>query len=304
MGISVSIIIVNYNTAELLNDCIGSVICNTKGVDYEIIVVDNDSEAGSVDYLTSKYTEVHFIFSDENLGFGRANNLGASYAKGKYLFFLNPDTLLLNNAIFILYEFMEVNPQAGACGGNLYKQDNTPAISFHTMSFYTREWRILLNKKWPLGFNITDKPQDVSVIMGADLFIRRDIFNRLKGFDPDFFLYFEEVYLCDVVRRAGYKMISVPQARIIHLEGAAAENKSDELNKWSYQEHWYSKFIYFRKTKGKLRMTLIYYGHILKLKIAMLVYSIRDSPEKLDYWNKKYEVLKKTYSRYRQYLER
>lgn len=304
MDIPVSIIIVNFNTAGLLDDCIGSVIDNTNGVDYEIIVVDNNSEVGSVNYLISKYPEVRFIFSEENLGFGRANNLGVSYANGKYLFFLNPDTLLLNNTISILYEFMEANPQTGACGGNLYKQDNTPAISFHTMDFYTREWRILLNKKWPLGFNITDKPQDVSVIMGADLFIRRDIFNRLKGFDPDFFLYFEEVYLCDLVRRTGYKVTSVPQARITHFEGAAAENKSEELNKWSYQEHWYSKFVYFSKTKGKFKTALLYWANMLKLGAAKAAYTLKYNPEKLHYWEKKQKVLKKTYSRYSQYLKR
>ena len=148
MEIAVSIIIVNYNTAELLNDCIDSVQSKTVNVDYEIIVVDNNSEKGSLDHLIEKYPTVNFIFSEENLGFGRANNLGATKARGKYLFLLNPDTLLVNNAIAILYDFMEVNPESGVCGGNLYKADNSPAISYHTMSFYTREWRILFNKKW------------------------------------------------------------------------------------------------------------------------------------------------------------
>ncbi len=303
MEIAVSIIIVNYNTAELLNDCIDSVQSKTVNVDYEIIVVDNNSEKGSLDHLIEKYPTVNFIFSEENLGFGRANNLGATKARGKYLFLLNPDTLLVNNAIAILSDFMEVNPESGVCGGNLYKADNGPAISYHTMNFYTREWRILFNKKWPLGFNETDKPMNVNVIMGADLFIRKELFDRLKGFDPDFFLYFEEVYLCDQIRCLGYQVTSVPQAKIIHYEGAAAENKNEELNKWSYQEHWYSKFVYFSKTEGRFKTSLLYYANILKMRMASFVYSVTGNKNKLNYWSKKAQVLSQTYSRYRQYLK-
>lgn len=303
MAVEVSVIIVNYNTSELLDNCIDSVQLKTEDVNYEIIVVDNNSEKGSLDHLIKKYPTVNFIFSEENLGFGRANNLGATKAKGKYLLLLNPDTLLVNNAIAVLTDFMEVNPESGACGGNLYKADNSPAISYHTMDFYAREWRIFFNKKWPLGFNDTDNPKCVNVIMGADLFIRKELFDRLKGFDPDFFLYFEEVYLCDQVRRLGYKVTSVPQAKIIHYEGAAAENKNEELNKWSYQEHWYSKFVYFSKTEGQLKTSFLYRANMLKMSMALFVYTITGNKNKLDYWSRKAHVLKQTYSRYHQYLK-
>ncbi|MDR1089975.1 MAG: glycosyltransferase family 2 protein [Prevotella sp.] len=304
MEIAVSIIIVNYNTAELLGNCIRSVQSKTEGVDYEIIVVDNNSEKESLDHLTEKYPTVHFIFSEENLGFGRANNLGVSHANGKYLFFLNPDTLLLNNAISILYEFMEANSQAGVCGGNMYKGDMTPASSYYDIDFLTLEYKIIFNRKRHTGFNHTRMPQTVNVIVGADLFIPASLFNKFKGFDPDFFLYFEEVELCYRIQKAGYKIISVPEAEIIHLQGGSAENKSKELNKWSYQEHWYSKFVYFSKTKGKFKTALLYWANMLKLGAAKAAYTLKHNPEKLDYWKKKSEVLKKTYSRYRQYLKR
>lgn len=306
MEIAVSIIIVNYNTTELLDDSIGSVQSKTESVDYEIIVVDNNSEKGSLDHLVEKYPTVRFIFSEENLGFGRANNLGASKAKGKYLFLLNPDTFLINNAISVLFNFIENNPDVGICGGNLYEEDLTPALSYYEMSpysRYTREWFTLLGLSRPKGYHDDNRIKDVRAIIGADLLIRKEAFDTFGGFDPDFFMYFEELHLCDRVRESGYKIVAIPEAQIIHIGGAAAENKDEELHKWSYQEHWYSRFIYFHKTEGLFKTSLIYYGHILKLRIATLVYSIKKSPEKLDYWKKKSEVLTKVYSRYRQYLK-
>ncbi|GAB6009725.1 glycosyltransferase family 2 protein [Dysgonomonas reticulitermitis] len=307
MGIEVSVIIVNYNTSELLDNCIDSVQLKTEDVDYEIIVVDNNSEKGSLDHLIKKYPTVNFIFSEENLGFGRANNLGVSYANGKYLFFLNPDTLLINNAILILLNYIENDSQVGICGGNLYEEDLTPALSYYEMSpysRYTQEWLTLLGLSRPKNYHDDNRIKAVRAIIGADLLIRKEVFDTLGGFDPDFFMYFEELYLCNRVRESGYKIVAIPEAQIIHIGGAAAENKDEELHKWSYQEHWYSRFIYFHKTEGRSKTTLIYYGHILKLKIATLVYSIKKSPEKIDYWKKKSEVLKKTYSRYCQYLKR
>lgn len=306
MEIAVSIIIVNYNTAELLENCIDSVQSKTEGVNYEIIVVDNKSEEGSLDHLTEKYPTVHFVFSEENLGFGRANNLGVTKARGKYLFLLNPDTLLINNAISILFNFIENNPDVGVCGGNLYDEDLTPALSYYEMSplsRYTREWLILFGLSRSKGFHEDNRIKDVRAIIGADLLIRKDIFDTLGGFDPDFFMYFEELYLCDKARESRHRIVSVPEAQIIHIGGAAAENKDEELHKWSYQEHWYSRFIYFHKTEGRFKTMLIYYGHMLKLKIATLVYSIKKSPDKLDYWGKKLEVLTNVYARYCQYLK-
>lgn len=304
MEYQVSIIIVNYNTAKMLDDCIKSVKEKTTDLTYEIIIVDNNSDKGSVSDLEKKHADVRFIFSSENLGFGRANNLGASKAKGKYLFLLNPDTLLINNAALVLYNFMENNPQTGICGGNMYKGDMTPASSYYDIDFLTLEYKIIFNRKRHTGFNHTRAPKAVNVIVGADLFIPTSLFNKFNGFDPDFFLYFEEVELCYRIQKAGYKIISVPEAEVIHLQGGSAENKNDELNKWSYQEHWYSKFVYFSKTKGEFKTALMYQISLLKLRLAILGFTIKKNPEKLNYWKKKEDVMRKTYSRYQTYLKK
>ncbi|GAB6012163.1 glycosyltransferase family 2 protein [Viscerimonas tarda] len=302
--IQVSIIIVNYNTSALLDECIAAIMQKTEGISYEIIVVDNQSEKASLDGLVAKYSDVRFLFSEKNLGFGRANNLASKESKGKYLFFLNPDTLLLNNAIAIFYEYMNQHPEAGICGGNLYHENMKPASSYYDTDMLAYEYKILFNRKREPGFNKTGQPKEVNVITGADLFISEQLFEEQKGFDPDFFMYFEEVELCNRVQNKGYKIVSIPQAGIIHKQGGSAENKNEELKKWSYEEHWYSKFVYFSKTKGRLQILLLYSALHLKVIAGKLIAQLRKNKAKQEYWEGKSVVMKKAYKRYKTYLEK
>lgn len=129
---NVSVIIVNYNTEELTLNCIKSIIDKTHKVSYEIIVVDNASPTRP--QRLSQQKNILYIQSETNLGFGKANNLGATRSSGEILFFLNPDTLLINDAISILYEYLHNHPETGICGGNLFSIDMEPAHSFRKTS--------------------------------------------------------------------------------------------------------------------------------------------------------------------------
>jgi GT2 family glycosyltransferase len=302
--IQVSVIIVNYNTSALLDECIESIMQKTDDISYEIIVVDNHSEKGSLDGLVRKYPDVRFLFSEKNLGFGKANNLGGKESKGKYLFFLNPDTLLVNNAIAILYEYMNQHPETGICGGNLYDENLKPASSYYDTGMLAYEYKILFNRKREPGFNKTGQPKEVNVIVGADLLLSKQLFEEQKGFDPDFFMYFEEVELCGRVQHKGYKIVSIPQAEIIHKQGSSAENKNDELKKWSYEEHWYSKLVYFSKTKGRLQILILYGVLLLKLIAGQLLARLRKNKTKQEYWERRAVVMKKAYKRYKTYLKK
>lgn len=126
----ISVIIVNYNTKQLLSECLNSIKDKTFGVDYEVIVVDNESKDGSQEMLIKDFPWARLIESGENLGFGKANNLGMSLAKGKYFLLLNSDTLLVNNAIKEFYDYAEANPGFGALGSVLLGQDNRPCHSY------------------------------------------------------------------------------------------------------------------------------------------------------------------------------
>ena len=127
----VSIIIVNYNSIDLTIDCVNSIFQQTADVKFEIIIVDNASKNKEAERLQAEFeNSVKMIEAKINLGFGKANNLGTKYAAGDYVFFLNPDTVLMNNAVKILWEEMKNNPDMGCTGGNLYTPERMPCPSF------------------------------------------------------------------------------------------------------------------------------------------------------------------------------
>ena len=250
--LDVSIIIVNYNTLKLTQNCIQSIIDKTNGISYEIIIVDNASTDGSKEYFESD-SKIKYIYSEENLGFGRANNLGAQSAVGNKLFFLNPDTLLINNAIKILSDYLDVHPKTGGAGGNLYNKDLKPCLSFkrylpglfwelNNMTFATLEKIVFIGNQ---TFNNTNNVKSVGYITGADLMIPKRIFNDLGGFDSKFFLYFEETDLCCRIRELGLKIESVPASRIQHLEGESF--KGGEINRNRIRHTEKGRYTYYHK---------------------------------------------------------
>lgn len=233
----VSVIIVSYNTKKLITDCISSVIEKTKDIDYEIIVVDNNSTDNSVEEIKNKFPNVIVIENKENIGFGLANNEGFKKASGRYLFCLNPDTVLINNAVKILSDFMDKNNDCAACGGNLYDEKLNPVHSFgygdntHTLLFRRTLMKLfwlgeyLKIKRYEKSIDRT-KIQQVNHITGADLMLRKSVIDKLGGFSDKFFMYFEETELEARLKRAGYKIYFVPESKIIHLEGKTKNEKS------------------------------------------------------------------------------
>lgn len=272
----VSIIIVNYNTSKLLYDCISSVKEKTKDLNYEIIIIDNGSSDDSIYITRSFFPEVQLIENKENNGFGRANNQGAAIATGKYLFLLNTDTLLINNAIKILFDFMETesSQNVGACGANLFKFDYSPNVSYSlyfpslfNIFCYRAHLSFLLNND---HFNRSEKIKDVAIIFGADLFIRTKLFNDLKGFDPSFFMYVEDGDLAFRIKQQNYRVISNPEAKIIHLQGTSSTTI------FKYKMEIASYVIYFRKhlnsgaLKGYIFIEL--FVAILKLIVSLITF--------------------------------
>lgn len=227
----VSIIIVNYYTSGQLLDCIRSIRRHTPDVSFEIIIVDNASEPELKEEYESE-PDVRVVLLPENVGFGRANNAGFEVARGRYLFCLNPDTVLLNNAIGILVDFMDTHPEATACGANLYDAESHPTHSYRMLMpglyWECNEFLNLLieKKKYGVnrGFNSTGRPMEVAYVTGADLMLRRSAVEKTGGFDPQFFMYYEETDLCLRLRKAGGRIYSVPEARIMHLEGGSFDH--------------------------------------------------------------------------------
>lgn len=258
MIIDVSIIIVNYNTCELTKQSIDSVFEKTSGISFEVIVVDNDSKDDSIMVL-SKDSRVNFIESGANLGFGRANNLGIKHSRGKYVFFLNSDTILLNNAIKMLFDFMEAHKKlkVGALGTILLDANHNRTHSYGNLQscwdILKIEWGDHLLKRfgkrmarYDEGVVDPDAPYfQVGYVTGADLFCSRETIDLAGDFDPDFFMYWEESEMQHRwSKKLGASSYIIRGPRIVHLEGKSGNNKSimSSLKKMP------SMFMYVKKT--------------------------------------------------------
>lgn len=251
----VSIIIVNYNTSLLLKNCLESIIEQTSDLNYEIIVVDNASKDKSCDIVKRSFPKVKLIENDTNLGFGNANNTGALIAKGKYLFFLNSDTLLITNAVKILFSTMErdISNTIGVCCGNLYKEDLSPNYSYSLRLpslWNIVRYRAHLSIKDEI-FNCTEVIKDILNVIGADLFISSQLFNSIDGFDNRFFMYVEDSELSYRINKLKLRAVSVPSAKIIHLQGKSSLTRFKIRNE-------IDGYLYFFKKHFNIK-TLMFY---------------------------------------------
>ena len=251
-NVHVSIVLVNYKTKELTINAIKSVIEKTKDIEYEIFVVDNDSQDGSVESIEEKFPHINIIKNPIIAGFGIANNIAIKEAKGKYIFCLNTDTLLINNAIKIMYDYMEKNQNVAFCGGYLVDANMTPCpCGGNFPSLNEIFWKFgLLNffpkyyKNYTLTINSDEEEftNKIEYISGADLFCRKEILDKIGLFDENIFMYFEETDLCYRAKKAGYEIRFIPQAKIQHLEGKSCNNML--LKKQRCKK---SEFYFFKK---------------------------------------------------------
>lgn len=233
------------------------------------------------------------IQSEKNVGFGRANNLGLKKADGKYIFFLNPDTLLRNNAIGELFRFLELNVNVGACGGNLYDEEGNATTSF-SRKYPSFLWELLgilyipslcFSSRRSLFFNHEGKPIKVASVTGADLMVRRSVLSSIGGFDADFFMNYEETELCLRIHRSGWDIYSVPSAQITHLEGRASYIKQSRLY-FLYE----GQYIYFRKVYGIFGCRLIFAITQLKSYIRIFQFLLLGNRKRWAYWKMKLET--------------
>ncbi|WDF68966.1 glycosyltransferase family 2 protein [Sphingobacterium oryzagri] len=256
-----SIIIVNYNTKELTDACINSIIQYSKDIAYEIILVDNNSTDGS-SLLFAERKDIKFIEASQNLGFGRANNLGAKQAKGKYLFFLNSDTLLLENSIKEMVAFFENNGESlkiGALGCILVDKNleyNGCGSFLPTCASEIKRYKTVIPFLRKFN-NVQDlvKPLDVTsfevgYVIGADLMMRSSVFNSLGGFDSMFFMYYEESDLQKRMKDIGYKAWIYTKTKIIHLEDGSGKQVKNYNNRKRIIVHT-SKNLYLKKNDAE-----------------------------------------------------
>lgn len=251
MKIDVSIIIVNYNTRQMTSECIESVFDKTRDLVFEIILIDNGSKDGSKEFF-EKDKRIKYIYLNSNLGFGQANNEGIKIAEGRNILFLNPDTILLNNAIKILSEYLDSHEKVGACGGNLYNDKLEPNYSYtHLLpSIFSEFDQILgyrLSKIKYHGnqiFNFTTRPIQVKHITGADLMVKKSVISKIGGFSNQIFMYFEDTELNYRIGKSNYDIVNYPLAKIIHLEGKSCSVSEKRERNYLTGRNSYYRLVY------------------------------------------------------------
>lgn len=224
--VDVSVIIVNYNTLEMTNNCIESVFAKTEDVQFEVILVDNGSNDGSREFFAND-KRIRYIYVDENMGFGRANNLGYKYCNGKYVFLLNSDTLLINNAIKKLYDYAESSDDSIAClGCPLVNVNDELMHSYGNFPTMLKHFKYIGGGYFPVLRTSTGIPKkslftnnclEVEYVTGADLFIRKSVIEECGLFDESFFMYYEESDLQLRYKKHGYKSLLIWGPSIKHL---------------------------------------------------------------------------------------
>lgn len=277
----VSIIIVNYNTKQLLADCLKSIYEQTKDISFEVIVSDNGSKDGSIEMLKADFPQVILIENNANLGFGAANNRGLAIAKGKYIFYLNSDTILLNNAVKCFFDYWEENVEKeniGALGANLldaYENiihshgdflklndiDNMISNIAHTVygNFKLYLQNVFFHQQIPFKKNLQEykkKLGEVEYITGADLFMKND---EASFFDEKYFMYCEEMDLQYELKKKGKKRLLIEGPKIIHFEGGSCKNEIDIIRQEGNfsRIQWRISQIYFFKKNGSISTKIL-----------------------------------------------
>lgn len=292
--IDVSIVSVSYKVKDKLFKCISSIYDSKPKVNFEIIVVDNNEKDSLQKELKRKFPKVIYVKSERNLGFGAGNNLGVKHARGEYLFFLNPDTKVLKNAVDNLYSFLRNNKNAGIVSPVLFDKyinplenqgykELTPMRAFFSYSIFRK---VFPDKTIYSNFNSQfwkkNPIKEVDTITGAALMIKKDTFNKVNGFDEDYFLYFEENDISKKVRELGYKLFVNSNSKIIHKVGQSTKSFGNRDKVFSK-----SRFLYFKKHYGlvkalflnlifSLNKSVLFLFLVAALGLFLRVYNISD----------------------------
>lgn len=287
--IDVSIVIVNYNTRELLKNCLQSIYQMTADISFEIIVVDNASSDDSLLMLESLYPEVICIISPSNIGFGKANNLGVKNANGEFLLLLNSDTLLIENSVFKLHNFFvrkETELSLAVLGCKLINVEGTvmnsgggfPRVKNDINEYYYLIAEKLFFKKIkPRDIYDFNKPFfEIDYVIGADMFMRKSLFLDVNGFDPKFFMYYEESDLQYHIRKLGFKIYVTTDTQIIHLEGGSTNMV--RYSPFKRLINQVSRNYYFKKNDRKYYPAYIIVDMILNItRIFNRKYTFKDN---------------------------
>jgi GT2 family glycosyltransferase len=252
--LDLSIIIVNYNVKEFLQNLIHSLEKASLNITKEIIVVDNASDDGSNEFIKNNFPKIKLIANNKNLGFGKANNLGLKETLGKFILLINPDTIIAEDTLEKMIEFFRINPGAGLAGCKILNPDGTLQLACRRS--FPGPWTSLtkvtgLSSLFPQSkifarYNLTyldeNQSYEVDAISGSFMMMRREVYEKVGGFDEQFFMYGEDLDICYRIQKAGFKVFYVHTTQIIHYKGESTKRSSlDETKVFYHAMHLFVK---------------------------------------------------------------
>lgn len=255
----VSVVIINWNTRDILRNCLISIFANTKNVEFEVIVIDNASSDGSVDMLKSEFPQVVSIENSVNRGYAVAVNQGIAVAKGRYVLALNSDIIICDNAIEKTIRYADKHLEAAVIGCQVWEDSDTiqttcfrfpNAINLFLLMFGLAKifkYNRVLGRERMLWWNRKSERQ-VDVISGSFMLVRQEAIEQVGGMDEDYFLYYEETDWCYRFKQAGWEMRFWPGAKIIHDHGGRNSSKQEAVK--MYVQMQKSCFIFFKKQRN------------------------------------------------------
>jgi hypothetical protein len=271
-----SVVIVNYQTFELTRNTINSILEYDHPFSYEIFVVDNassdDSLARLKDYFNDK---VKFIASKENNGFAAGNNQALRQATGRYQLLLNSDTIVWENTLENIYDYMEKHDDVGACGCRVLLEngelDKACKRSFpNVKNSFIRLFHIPAKSKDD-NYNLTDLPDDevyeIDCLTGAFMFIRKDALDRVGLLDETFFMYGEDIDLCYRIKQGGWQIVYYGKSKITHLKGASSKKQKSKL----IYEFYRAMYIYYKKHHANESLFIVNWAVYLGIALLCLL---------------------------------
>lgn len=273
----VSIVIVSFNTRELLRGCLSSIHAACAGRTHETFVVDNQSHDGSADMVAQDFPWVRLVRSPQNLGFAGGNNVAFRLVNGRFVYCLNPDTVSHPRSIAILIDELERHPEIGYIGPKLLNQDGSHQLSayrFHTVISGLFSWSMLgLDRRYPRSRHCLslhhqhgcDTPIDVNWLTGAAILTRAEIVNDVGGYNEAYFLYAEEIEWCWRMHRAGWVGRYEPSAVVTHIRAASTSHLND-----SYAFHGHNPELLILSHRQLARQTLGWSGNVVSWTLHLV----------------------------------
>jgi GT2 family glycosyltransferase len=279
----VLIVIVNWNTREILRNCLRSVYEQTREINFKVVVVDNASSDGSAEMVKKEFSQANLISNSDNRGFAAANNQGMKVAQGRYILLLNPDTIVLDGAIQKSVAYADDHQDIGVLGCQVWLNDKEiqqTCFSFPSVyGLIAQEMGLrhlfpragVFGREKMVGWN-RDTEREVDVVSGMFVLVRREAIEQVGLMDEAYFVYAEETDWCFRFKRAGWKCAFTPTARIIHLDGGS--KSTDQISVRMFVQQQKSLLIFYKKQRGLLSWIVAKIVYIFSMLIRYAIFVI------------------------------